>query len=245
MDVSLAVRTGLVTVSCIAVLSACARPAVLGGPAGDSPASTPTTVLRISTPASTPVPTSGSPTEAPPGSDTDIARLRLAGLTVAPEGSMDGYDRDEFPHWSDQGDHCNTREVVLKRDGQGVRTGEDCYPTSGTWISPYDGATWSDPADVDIDHVVPLAEAWRTGASSWTRDQREAFANDLDSSQLIAVTDNVNQAKGDKGPEDWKPPVEDYWCTYAIEWIDVKHTWELTVQDDEKAALEDMLDSCA
>ncbi len=176
--------------------------------------------------------------------DEEKARKQLAELVVAPDGSMDGYDRDRFPHWSNQGNSCNTREVVLQRDGTDVKVDEKCRPISGSWTSPYDGETWTDPADLDIDHVVPLAEAWRSGAALWTDEEREQFANDLDGGNLLAVTDNVNQAKGDKAPEDWKPPLESYWCTYAIHWIDVKHTWELTVEEDEVAALEEMLDRC-
>jgi len=125
-----------------------------------------------------------------------------------------------------------------------VQTGDDCYPTSGSWFSPFDDATWTDPQDVDIDHLVPLAEAWRTGAAGWTQEQREDYANDLDDPQLIAVTDDVNQEKGDQGPEAWKPPVEGYWCTYSRMWIGVKHKWQLTTSDDEKAALAEMLDGC-
>ncbi|WP_372448934.1 HNH endonuclease family protein [Qaidamihabitans albus] len=187
----------------------------------------------------------GVATAEPPGiPDEATARNQLAALTVAADGSMAGYDRDRFPHWSSQGDNCNTREAVLKRDGTRVETGGDCYPTSGSWRSPYDGATWTQPSDVDIDHVVPLAEAWRTGAADWTTTEREAFANDLDGPQLIAVTDNVNQEKGDDGPEAWKPSETGYWCTYASMWIAVKHEYRLTTSGAEKAALTAMLDRC-
>ena len=182
----------------------------------------------------------------PPGiPDAATAQSWLAGLAVAPEQSMTGYDRDRrFPHWSSQGDRCDTREVVLDRDGAEVRTDDECSPTSGSWTSPYDGATWTDPSDVDIDHVVPLAAAWRSGAAAWTDDKREQFANDLDSPQLLAVTDNVNQEKGDKAPDAWKPPSVSYWCTYARMWVAVKHEWELTVTDRENATLTSMLARC-
>jgi len=80
---------------------------------------------------------------------------------------------------------------VLNRDGTDLVIGSDCYPTQGEWYSPYDGATWTAASDVDIDHVVPLSNAWRSGASSWTEDRRRQFANDLANPQLIAVTDNV------------------------------------------------------
>ncbi|TLW93233.1 HNH endonuclease [Saccharomonospora piscinae] len=189
--------------------------------------------------------TTSSSTDGSAGTgDEGTARAQLAELTVADDGSIDGYDRDHFPHWSSQGEGCDTREVVLRRDGEDVEVDSDCYPTSGTWTSPYDGETWTDPSDVDIDHMVPLAEAWRSGADEWTDERREEFANDLDGVNLLAVTDNVNQSKSDQAPEDWKPPSEDYWCTYAIQWIDVKHTWELTVERDERTELESMLQRC-
>jgi hypothetical protein len=181
----------------------------------------------------------------PPGiPDPATAQSELGELTVAPEGSMDGYDREKFPHWSSGPDNCNTRESVLKRDGEGVEVGSDCYPTSGSWHSPYDGDTWSQASDVDIDHVVPLAAAWRSGAAEWTQDQREAFANDLGGPQLIAVTDNVNQEKGDQTPDEWMPSLTGYHCTYASMWIGTKHEYDLTITEAEKSALQDALGTC-
>ncbi|HKS45578.1 MAG TPA: HNH endonuclease family protein [Amycolatopsis sp.] len=181
----------------------------------------------------------------PPGIPSEpTARSELAALTVDADGSLTGYSRDKFPHWIDQGNSCNTREIVLERDGTNVTTGPDCAPTSGRWYSPYDGATWTSPSDVDIDHIVPLADAWRTGASSWTTAKRQSFANDLSDPQLIAVTDNVNQEKGDQSPDRWKPPLTSYWCTYAKMWIAVKYRWALTVDSAEKSALSGMLDRC-
>jgi hypothetical protein len=172
------------------------------------------------------------------------AKSELTNLTVAPEGPSTGYSRDLFPHWITQSGTCNTREVVLKRDGTNVRTDSSCAAISGSWFSPYDGATWTAASDVDIDHVVPLSAAWKSGAASWTTDKRRSFANDLTDPQLIAVTDNVNQAKGDQTPDEWKPPLRSYWCTYAKMWVHVKYKWSLTVNQDEKAALTDMLGTC-
>ncbi|WP_414936802.1 HNH endonuclease family protein [Amycolatopsis sp. cmx-11-51] len=181
----------------------------------------------------------------PPGiPSTATAKTQLAALTVRPDGSSSGYSRDKFPHWADQGNSCNTREVVLKRDGTNVQQDSGCAAVSGSWFSPYDDATWRAASDVDIDHVVPLSAAWRTGASSWTTAQRQAFANDLSAPQLIAVTDNVNQEKGDKSPDAWKPPATGYWCTYAKMWTTVKHKYKLTIKTAEKTALTDMLNRC-
>lgn len=178
----------------------------------------------------------------PPSAAT--ARSYLASLTVRSEGSMTGYDRDKFPHWSSQGNNCNTREYVLKRDGSGVTTGGDCYPTSGSWYSVYDGVWSYAPSDIDIDHVVALAEAWRSGANNWTTSQREAFANDLSISQLIAVTDNSNQSKSDRDPSEWLPPRSSYHCMYARMWVWVKYDWNLTLDSAEKSTLSGILNGC-
>lgn len=187
----------------------------------------------------------GQATAAPPGVPAEsTARSWLAALTVAPSGSSSGYSRDLFPHWSTVSGSCNTRETVLKRDGTNVVVDSSCQPTSGRWFSPFDGATWSAASDVDIDHLVPLANAWRSGAASWTTSRRAAFANDLDHPQLIAVTDDVNQAKGDKSPDAWKPPLTSYWCTYASMWVASKFEWGLTITSAEKSALTSMLDRC-
>ncbi len=95
------------------------------------------------------------------------AQSQLDALTVKTEGSMTGYSRDLFPHWSSQGGGCDTRQVVLKRDADSYVG--SCPVTSGSWYSYYDGLTFTNPSDLDIDHVVPLAEAWRSGASSGRR----------------------------------------------------------------------------
>ncbi|CAI6335024.1 unnamed protein product [Periconia digitata] len=191
------------------------------------------------------LPTPDLARRAPPNvPSTSSAKSLLAGLTVAAQGPQDGYSRDLFPHWITQSGSCNTRETVLKRDGTNVVTNDACASTSGSWFSPYDGATWSAASDVDIDHMVPLSNAWKSGAASWTTARRQQFANDLTNPQLLAVTDNVNQAKGDKGPEDWKPPLTSYYCTYAKMWVKVKSVWALTITSAEKTALTSMLNTC-
>ncbi|MFD5320399.1 HNH endonuclease family protein [Streptomyces sp. NPDC127098] len=171
------------------------------------------------------------------------ARSYLASLTVATEDRT-GYNRDLFPHWITQSGSCNTREVVLQRDGTNVVTDSSCAATSGRWYSVYDGATWTAASDVDIDHLVPLAEAWDSGADSWTTSRRQAFANDLTRPQLIAVTDNVNQSKGDQDPAQWMPPLSSYRCVYARAWVQVKYYYGLSVDSAEKSALTSILNGC-
>jgi hypothetical protein len=184
----------------------------------------------------------GSTTAVPGDSGTALAQLDA--LTVGAWVSTSGYSRERFPHWSAQADGCDTRDVVLKRDGDAVVVSTDCTITQGRWFSVYDGKTATNPKEIDIDHVVPLANAWRTGAASWTDAKRRDFANDLTRPQLIAVTSTSNRAKGDQDPANWRPPRRDYWCEYAQRWVAVKSHWKLRVTGEEKASLADMLRTC-
>jgi Protein of unknown function (DUF1524)/Excalibur calcium-binding domain len=176
----------------------------------------------------------------------------LLGLPVAPPGSMAGYYREQFPHWASEATRygwkepdgsCDVRDAALIRDGEGVRI-DDCTITAGTWLDPYTGRTLTDSSEVDIDHVVPLANAWRSGAgtSGWSLTNREAYANDPE--VLLSADAGANRAKGDKGPEAWKPPNQDYWCEYARRWIWIKSDWHLTVNPAEKSSLRQMLETC-
>lgn len=178
-----------------------------------------------------------------PGPDPSVGREQLDGLTVAAADPMRGYDRDQFPHWGRTGENCDVRDAVLRRDGQDVVL-DGCNVVDGRWFSPYDGRTVTDPSEMDIDHMVPLAAAWRSGAAAWTATQREEFANDLTRPQLIAVSRTTNRQKGDKDPSEWKPPDVGYWCRYAQDWITVKRYWKLSVTRSERDALAGMLRRC-
>lgn len=173
-----------------------------------------------------------------------IARAELNLLTVAKPRSMDGYSRDRFPYWSLRTPTCDARETVLARDGQNVQRDATCRAVSGSWYSPYDGRTLSSADDVDISHIVPPANAWRSGADAWTDAERENFANDLERPQLLAVSAASNRSRDDRGPEAWKPPLAASRCMYARAWADVKYHYRLTVTAEEKAALAEMLDTC-
>jgi hypothetical protein len=167
----------------------------------------------------------------------------LAQLRVAPEGPRTGYNRNLFEHWVDEdGDGCNTRCEVLAAERHASLPG---LPGGG-WISIYDGYSTDDPQELDIDHVVALAEAWDSGASSWDAARRRAFANDLGfADSLIAVTAASNRAKGDKDPAEWQPSNRDAWCVYATAWINVKLRWDLTADQAEVRALGNMLRGCS
>jgi hypothetical protein len=183
----------------------------------------------------------GGPTTSSTSSKGSSAAL--AKLVVATPGSMKGYSRDKFPTWRSTGKNCDTRDSVLKRDGTKVKL-SGCNVVGGTWKSAYDDKMLTAPIQADIDHVVPLANAWRSGAAAWTTAKREDFANDLDDPQLVAVSASSNRSKGDQDPSTWKPPSTDDWCHYAESWIAVKTHWQLTTTAQEKSALADMLEKC-
>ncbi|MBX7445463.1 MULTISPECIES: HNH endonuclease family protein [unclassified Arthrobacter] len=164
-------------------------------------------------------------------------------LSFQPEDTSSAYDRALFEHWIDaNGNGCDTRQEVLISESQvPVTYGSGCTITAGKWYSYYDGATWTNPSDVDIDHLVPLEEAWGSGAYRWTPELRKAYANDLDwSRSLVAVTDNVNQSKGSQDPSTWLPgdgSIDPKNCDYAIDWITVKWRWNLTADNAERDVL--------
>ncbi|MFE4635405.1 DUF1524 domain-containing protein [Streptomyces sp. NPDC056773] len=173
-----------------------------------------------------------------------VARTQLAALKVAPPGTMSGYSRDKFTHWAEQGDKCDTREVILQRDGANVTRDSQCKAVSGTWKSLYDDVVVTEASKVDIDHMVPLAEGWRSGAAGWDAAKRKAFANDLTRPQLLAVTASSNRSKGDQSPDQWQPPSKAAWCQYGRAWTTVKSVYGLTVTVPEKEMLSTMLDTC-
>ncbi len=171
------------------------------------------------------------------------ARSYLSGMTATAETHASTYDRSLFPTWITISGTCDTREYVIKRDGSNVTTDSTCKATSGSWSSPYDGVTTTNPSTFDIDHLVPLAEAWDSGAWAWTTAQRQAYANDTTRPQLLAVSASSNRSKGDDDPAEWLPRAS-YQCTYARAWVQVKHYYGLTVDSTEKSALSSILSGC-
>jgi hypothetical protein len=156
-----------------------------------------------------------------------------------------GYSRSLFKHWLDvDGDGCDAREQVLKRDALGFAQVDPfkCTVVEADWLSPYDGRRTTDRSQVDIDHVVALKEAWDSGAFAWTEAQRTAFANDTsDSRTLLAVSSSSNRSKSDKDPSNWLPSLRGYWCTYLANWVSVKARWNLSMDESEWGRVNNLL----
>ncbi len=178
--------------------------------------------------------------------DTTTARALLFKMTVAAEGGSTTYDRSYFRHWIDSNGDCqNTRAEVLIDESRITPTytsSSRCTVASGRWYSYYDGLTWTNPSDVDIDHVVALKEARESGARRWSSGNRTRFANDLSYGRsLVAVTDNVNSSKGDRDPAQWLPPRSSVHCRYATTWVLVKYRWRLSIDSAERSRLSSLL----
>ena len=201
--------------------------------------------LLVSTALITPA-TVGAASSAAKACKTNNTKLGLlTALDCVPIAAehIGGYDRKLFKHWIDADhDGKNTRaEVLIAESLVSVHfssTGKTV--TTGKWLSLYDGETWTRSADVDIDHVVALGEAWRSGAWKWSAARRQAYANDLGVAwTLRAVTDNVNQEKSDDDPTKWLPPLESATCVYLTDWVAVKIRWKLTIDAEERQSIRD------
>jgi hypothetical protein len=165
-------------------------------------------------------------------------------LTIAAD-QLSGYERTLFNHWIDADkDRCDTRKEVLIQEAVVLpKLSSGCVFTGGKWISPYDNLSTGDYSTLDIDHLVPLSEAWRSGAWKWSPAQREAYANDLtDPRALVAVTASLNRQKGDQDPSTWLPPENK--CTYVSNWIAIKVRYSLTVDSAEATALTSLVTQC-
>ena len=171
----------------------------------------------------------------------------LSLLIVKPESSNTKYGRDKhFGNWRDEDRDClNTRAEVLVRDSLIPPIIKKCLVVSGRWYSVFDSRVHSSAANVQIDHLVALREAWDSGASLWSKERRLNYANDLGySGSLSAMTTKLNGnckklCKSDKDPAEWLPPKSQ--CVYAQRWVAVKYRWGLSVDLAEKQVLSRLL----
>lgn len=225
------------------------------------------TIEEAATSASTPHPTTPPAAPETGGTDTDTAdnpldnnlrmdhaaaKTALSVIPVKKPANMAGYDREEqFPHWRSakpngwniKEDGCDVRQAALIRDGKNVKVGPDCDILSGTWTDPYTGTVMTNPDDIEIDHIVPLGNAYRSGANAWNKNQGIIYANAPD--VAVVSLGSANSAKGDQGPEAWKPPNRKAWCVYSLRWVQAKSKYGLSLTSGaEKKALTMMLNTC-
>ncbi|MBW5420297.1 DUF1524 domain-containing protein [Streptomyces sp. BG9H] len=202
------------------------------------------TVAALTSPAAA----HATPTQAPEPGKTVVRPLQTAlkALSIKDE-DRSGYQRTSFKHWVDADkDGCSTRnEVLLDEALTAPDQGPKCKLTGGRWYSEYDDQYIEGPSGLDIDHRIPLAEAWDSGAKNWSAAERQEYANDLgDSRALIAVTAKSNRSKADQDPSTWMPPAEGNRCEYIAQWVAIKTRWKLAIDPSEEAALAENVTRC-
>ena len=237
----------------LAILGAVSRPRD-GSPGGSSSPPPAPTAPAAPSAAPSPAPATPSAASAAPAATTAtvapgtvLSLTRLLDLLAVRVEDRTGYKRSLFDHWIDaDGDGCDTRrEVLIEEATVAPSVTAGCHLTGGRWHSSYDGLETTNSSTFDVDHVVPLAEAWDSGASAWTPNRRMRFANDLDVPwSLIAVSATSNRAKSDGDPADWLPPLVTVRCDYAADWLAVKVRWSLAIDARELAALEPLAREC-
>jgi len=223
-----------------------------------TPVPAPTTAAPAATTAPPPVVTP-VPTQTPTrdvvavAAGSGPAATALLALPVKGRAPKTGYSRDAFgPAWADVDQNgCDTRDDVLRRDltGTTITAGSGgCEVAAGTLTDPYSGTTMpftrgvDTSAEVQIDHVVALSNAWQTGAFAWTPDTREQFANDP--LNLLAVQGRLNSQKGDGDSATWLPPATGIRCAYVARQVAVKTKYRLWATAPEQAATARLLTGC-
>ena len=206
--------------------------------------SVPTKSVATSTPAPIPTTTPASTRESTPSTAT----LTIAVAPIPSE--IPEYSRSQWKHWADEDGDCqDARQEVLITESLVQVTFESdnmCRVETGRWYGAFTGTYVESPGDLDVDHLVPLKNAHLSGGWGWGPSRKAKYANYLDDpDHLIAVTARANRSKGAKGPEEWRPPDEGYWCEYAVNWTDVKAQWGLTMTREESRAVLEMLEGCA
>jgi len=179
-----------------------------------------------------------------------IVQLLNSLVIVEPSQDIPAYDRSSWGNWKDEDSDCqNARDETLIAEATGEITFRDqttqCKVATGQWQTPFSAQLVTISGELDIDHMVPLKNAHLSGAWAWPIDTRRAYFNDLSfPNHLIAVTASANRSKGARGPENWKPENQAYWCQYATDWITIKLDWGLSANQAEWLALEEMIETC-
>ena len=209
------------------------------------PTAAPTTPASVAS-APTGVPTALSAPRTPVSNEGITLTISVGSAT----SDIPDYNRGDWRHWNDEDGDCqDARQEALIVESQTAviyQTGDECRVESGEWFGVYTGESFTDPGDLDVDHMVPLANAHRSGGWAWSKERKADYANDLSyANHLIAVQASANRQKGSKGPEDWRPPRHGYWCQYATDWVTIKQNWGLTATQREVDALREMFEVCA
>lgn len=173
----------------------------------------------------------------------DYSTFSLAGGV---EIDLFTYDRDTWSHWEDfDGDCQNTRHELLITSSEVAVTftsPSECTVSTGQWLDPFTGDTYTLASDLDIDHLIPLKYAHDHGGAVWSEFVKKLFANDIEN--LLAVDDGENQSKSAQGPSEWLPPDDAYHCEYVRKWGFVAAKYELLLSNEDSLTVNQILQNC-
>ena len=199
-----------------------------------------------------PAPWAASQIGTVPAERLGAAKAALATIQVQGRAPKTGYTRERFGEAWDDVDRngCDTRNDVLARDLKDVvftKASLHCIVASGELDDPYTAkriqfVRGERSADVQIDHLVPLSDAWQKGAQQWTAEQRRKFANDP--ANLLAVDGPANQEKGDGDVATWLPPQKSFRCEYTVRIVEIKAQYGLWMTDAERQKAQQLLGQC-
>ncbi len=184
--------------------------------------------------------------EAQPTLSTNLPQIIKA--EYKPQNKENRYKRKKWKHWNDADKDCqNTRHEILIRDSLipvTFASKKKCRVIKGKWLCPYVGKIYYNAREIDIDHVVPLKEAYRSGGHKWNKVQKKKFANDMHYTRhLLAVNAKSNRKKRDHDPARWLPKKNI--CSYIDSWIHIKNTYQLSIDNSEEKILKTWLNRCS
>lgn len=163
-------------------------------------------------------------------------------VPVAPANDVDDIQLSDFQYWATIDGQCDTRDIVLRDQGQGVEVDESCSPVAGEWKDSYSGAVIPDSKNVWVDHIVPLEYANEHGANSWDAEKKKRFANDV--KNLTTSSETQVTKKDNSGPSAYMPENEEFKCRYAGAWVNILSEYGLSVTTEDRDVLKQTLSSC-
>jgi len=192
-----------------------------------------------------PPPPTEAPSAGPPPPEAAAQLIeRLRPLVAEPFSDVPDYDRDHFAGWLDtDGDCVNTRHEILQAEAADFSMNADgCAVASGQWFDPYTDRSYTNPRDLDVDHVVALADAWVSGAWAWADELLDGFSNDF--GNLNAIAAGENRSKSARGPANYSPTAPGARCDYLVHYATVKIRWQLSITPEDFDVVADGLGDC-
>ena len=174
--------------------------------------------------------------------------IGLVSLFVGGVAAVGGeYVRTAWPHWvrSERVPCRDVRTEVLIRDGDPAVTDQGCKVYAGAWVDAYSHEVLTEPAEIDVDHMVPLRWAHEHGGAYWPAEKKRRYANDLAYvGHLVVTSAHLNRQKGARGPADWAPPAPGRWCDYGRHWAVVLVIWDLRPVERDREAIARLVTAC-